>query len=260
MGLLLEIIVWMVGFSFPKFLIAMGTWILGRNFLFHFNPFEDWYNSLVCRYLTQLIAFDYDKAGNLGNLSCIDPSLLGIKDANMYAKNTLYLHGFSTPLLCFSLVLVTGDNHEYGHIMGSEPKEWVVKDILGVLPSMELECLVAVLGLAYELPYVPEDSACWEVDLLHFSISILKKVPLNPNWTTKLMRLYTFVWLKMHLDSQQQWPENLVRLFYFYVLGGHLCLMTEFYKATSSKSTPNCMNKMFAPASPTFSYTCIGCL
>lgn len=29
--------------------------------------------------------------------------------------------------------------------------------------------------------------------------------------------------------------------------------MTEFYKATSSKSTPNRTNKMFAPASPAFS-------
>ena len=160
----------MGGFSFPKFLIAMGPWMLGRNFLFHFDPFDDWYNCLVHRYLTRLIAFDCDKAGNLGNLSRIDPSLLGIKDANTYSKNTLYLHGFSTPLLCFSLVLVTGDNHEYGRIMGSEPREWVAKDILGVLPSMELERLVAVLGLAYELPYIPEDSARREVDLLHFSM------------------------------------------------------------------------------------------
>ena len=105
---------WMAGFSFPKFLIAMGPWMLGRNFLFHFNPFDNWYKCLVHRYLTRLIAFDYDKAGNLGNLSRIDPSLLSIKDANTYTKNTLYLHGFSTPWLCFSLVLVTGDNHEYG--------------------------------------------------------------------------------------------------------------------------------------------------
>ena len=31
-------------------------------------------------YVVQLIAFDYDKVSNLGNLSCINPALLGTKD------------------------------------------------------------------------------------------------------------------------------------------------------------------------------------
>ena len=118
-----------------------------------------------------LIAFDYDKAGNIGNLSRIDPSLLGVKDANSYIKNALYLHGVSSaPLLCFSLILVTRDNHERGRTIRSDPKEWVLKDIVGVLPAMELERFIAVLGLAYELPYVPDDSARRENDILHFSM------------------------------------------------------------------------------------------
>ena len=37
-------------------------------------------------------------------------------------------------------------------------KEWVIKDIAGVLLTMELERLVTVIGLAYQLPYVPDDN------------------------------------------------------------------------------------------------------
>jgi hypothetical protein len=123
------------------------------------------------RYLKQLVAFSHDKAGNIGNLSRIDPSLLGVKDANSFTKNALYLHGISSaPLLCFSLVLVTRDNHEHGRTLGSDPKEWVIKDVAGVLLSMELERFIAVLGLAYELPYVPDDSARREHDLLHLTM------------------------------------------------------------------------------------------
>jgi hypothetical protein len=48
--------------------------------------------------------------------------------------------------LCLSLVLVTRDNHEHGRTFGSELKEWILKDIAGVLPAMELERFVAVLG------------------------------------------------------------------------------------------------------------------
>jgi hypothetical protein len=104
-------------------------------------------------------------------LSRIDPSLLGVKDANSFTKNSLYLHGVSSaPLLCFSLVLVTRDNHEHGRILGSAPKEWVIKDVAGVLLTMELERFIAVLGLAYELPYVPDDSARRESDLLHLTM------------------------------------------------------------------------------------------
>jgi hypothetical protein len=123
------------------------------------------------RYLKRLVTFSHDKAGNIANLSRIDPSLLGVKDASSFTKNALYLHGISpAPLLCFSLVLVTHDNHEHGRILGSEPKEWVIKDIAGVLHAMELERFIAVLGLAYELPYVPDDSARREGNLLHLTM------------------------------------------------------------------------------------------
>jgi hypothetical protein len=73
-------------------------------------------------------------------------------------------------MLCFSLVLITRDNHEHGRMFGTEPKEWIMKDVAGVLLTMELERFIAVLGLAYELPYVPDDSARREQDLLHFSM------------------------------------------------------------------------------------------
>ena len=107
-------------------------------------------------------------------MSRIDPSLLGVKDANSFAKNVLYLHGIpSAPLLCFSLVLITRDNHEHGRILGSAPKEWVIKDVAGVLLTMELKHFIAVLGLAYELPYVPDDSVRRESDLLHLRECIL---------------------------------------------------------------------------------------
>ncbi len=123
------------------------------------------------RYLKRLIAFSHDKTGNIANLSRIDPALLGVKDASSYTKNVLYLHGISSaPLLCFSLILVTRDNHEHGRTLGSEPKEWVIKDVAGVLLTMELERFIAVLGLAYELPYVPDDSARRERDLLHLTM------------------------------------------------------------------------------------------
>jgi hypothetical protein len=82
--------------------------------------------------LKKLVAFSHDKAGNIANLSRIDPALLGVKDANSFTKNVLFLHGnLSEPLLCFSLVLVTCDNHEHGRALGSDPKEWVLKDIAG---------------------------------------------------------------------------------------------------------------------------------
>ena len=121
--------------------------------------------------MKKLLTFTHDKAGNIANLSRIDPSLLGVKDANTYTKNTLYLHGISSaPLLCFSLILVTRDNHENGRTFGSEHKEWILKDIVGVLPAMELERFVAILGLAYKLPYVPNDGARREGDLLYLSM------------------------------------------------------------------------------------------
>jgi hypothetical protein len=118
-----------------------------------------------------LLSFSHDKPGNIGNLSRIDPSLLGVKDTNSFTKNALYLHGNSSaPLLCFSLVLVTRDCHERGRILGSDPREWVIKDVAGVMLTMELERFIAVLGLAYELPYIPDDSARREQDLLHITM------------------------------------------------------------------------------------------
>ena len=99
----------------------------------------------------------------------LTPTLLGVKDTNSFSKNVLYLHGKSDPLLCFSLVLVTCDNHEHGHTLGSD-KEWVIKDIAGVLLTMELERLVTVIGLAYQLPYVPDDNLGMESHVLHFAM------------------------------------------------------------------------------------------
>ena len=119
------------------------------------------------RYIKNLLTFDYDKKGNIANLSRIDPSLLGVKDATSF-PDALHLYGFSsTPLTCFSLVLVIQDNHQRPRALGSE---WVQKDIFGVLHSMELERLVAVLGLAYDLPYVADDGARRDGDLLRFQM------------------------------------------------------------------------------------------
>lgn len=126
--------------------------------------------SFDLRYLKKLVAFSHDRAGNVANLSRIDPSLLGIKDASSFTKNALYLHGLSAPVLCISMILVTHDNHEHGRTIGSEPKEWVMKDIAGVLLAMELERFIAVLGLAYNLPYVPDDDARREGDLLYLTM------------------------------------------------------------------------------------------
>ena len=40
-------------------------------------------------YVVQFIAFDYDKVSNLGNLSRINPALLGTKDVGKSIKNSL---------------------------------------------------------------------------------------------------------------------------------------------------------------------------
>ena len=103
-------------------------------------------------------------------MSRIDPALLGVKDSSTFSKNLLYFYGNSSePLLCFSIILVTSDNHQRGRFLGTE-KEWVLKDIAGVLLTMELERFVAVLGLAYQLPYVPDDNTRRESDLLHLAM------------------------------------------------------------------------------------------
>ena len=117
-----------------------------------------------------LITFTHDKVGTIGNLSRIDPSLLGVKDANHFNKNMIHLLGSpSLPLLCFSVVLTTTDNHLDGRIFGPN-NEWIVKDINGVFPAMELERAIAVIGLAFKMPFFPADSARTAFDVLHFTM------------------------------------------------------------------------------------------
>jgi len=48
--------------------------------------------------------------------------------------------------------------------------EWIVKDICGVFPAMELERAIAVIGLAYKMPYFPPDSARTPFYVLHFTM------------------------------------------------------------------------------------------
>ena len=122
--------------------------------------------------MKRLVAFSYHKGGNIANLSRIDPSLLGVKEPSASTRNSaLYLHGLSSsPLLCFSLVLVTRDSHNHIRIFGTDQKEYVVKDVAGVLLTMELERFISVLGLAFDLPYIEDDSARRDHDLLHFSM------------------------------------------------------------------------------------------
>jgi hypothetical protein len=42
----------------------------------------------------------------------------------------------SLPLLCFSVVITTADNHIEGRTFGAS-NEWIVKDISGVFPAMD---------------------------------------------------------------------------------------------------------------------------
>ena len=157
-----------------------------------------------------------------------------MKDANSFTKNVLYFHSNSSkPLLCLSLVLVTSDNHDEGHALGSD-KEWVIKDIAGVLLTMELECFVAVLGLAYELPYLPEDNVHREKDLSHFSM---------------VDNAFSFTMGMMHKTG-----EHILDIVYY----GDAYFTKDFEKAkasSSSKSTLKGINKfrIFAPASPALS-------
>jgi len=173
--------------------------------------------------------------GNIGNLSRIDPSLLGVKDQSSYTKNALYLHGVSSaPLLCFSLVLVTRDNHESGRVLGSGVKEWVLKDVAGVLLTMELERFIAVLGLSYEL-HVPDDDARREHDLLHLAM---------------IDNAFSFATGMM--------PKGVSIVWSYFILLSYLYFTTDFDNlklGSSSKSTPkgNNRRKIFAPASPAFS-------
>ena len=130
---------------------------------------------------------------------------------------------------------MTCDNHEQGCSLGSDPKEWIIKDIAGVLLAMELEHFVAVLGLAYELPYLPNDNVRRERDLLHFAM---------------VDNTFSFTTGMMHKTG-----ECILDIVYY----GHTYLYSikEFDKAKagSSNSTSNRMNKckIFAPASLAFS-------
>lgn len=82
----------------------------------------------------------------------------------------LHLHGTpSLPLLCFSVIITTTDNHDQGCTFGSN-NEWIVKDICGVFLAMELEREIAVIGLMFQRPYVPADSARTVFDVLHFTM------------------------------------------------------------------------------------------
>lgn len=75
----------------------------------------------------------------------------------------------SIPLLCFSVIITTADNHIEGRTFGLS-NEWIVKDIAGVFPAMELERAIAVIGLAFKMPYFPADSARTAFDVLHFTM------------------------------------------------------------------------------------------
>ena len=120
------------------------------------------------RYIKSLITFDLETPGTIGNLSRIDPSLLGIKDANSFNKNMIHVQGFPPPpLLFFSVVITTTDNHIEGRTFGLN-NEWIVKDISGVLPAMELERAITVIDLAFKMPYVSADSVRTAFDVLHF--------------------------------------------------------------------------------------------
>ena len=70
------------------------------------------------------------------------------------------------PLLFFSLVLtVHGD-----HTQLVKFSTLAYKGFAGILPALEQERLIAVLGLAYNMPYVPADNARTEMDVMHFAM------------------------------------------------------------------------------------------
>jgi hypothetical protein len=82
----------------------------------------------------------------------------------------IHLHGTpSVPLLCFSVIVTTTDNHLEGRTFGPN-NEWIVKDIGGVFPAMELERAIAVIGLTFKMPYIPADSARTAFDVIHFTM------------------------------------------------------------------------------------------
>ena len=59
---------------------------------------DNWYNCLEHRYLKQLIAFSYNKAGNIGNLSRIDPlkCLIQVKFNNFICARKGFLESITS--------------------------------------------------------------------------------------------------------------------------------------------------------------------
>ena len=151
----------------------------------------------------------------------------------------LHLYGeFSAPVLCFSVVLVTGDHHEHGRTFGTEPKEWFLKEITGVLLTMELERFIAVLGLAYELPYLPDDSARREKDLLHLTLA---------------NNAFCFVTSMMSKSGAFNFEYAFICL--WLTIGITFIIDYNSQAGSSSKSTSTRKTKhdIFAPASPAMS-------
>lgn len=197
----------------------------------------------MSRYIKALITFSHDKVGTIGNLSRIDPSFLSVKDANSYNKNMIHLHGCpSIPLLCFSVIITTTDNHIEGRTFGSS-KEWIIKDIGGVFPAMELERAIAVIGLAFKMPYVPADSARTVFDVLHFTMDDNAF-----SFSTSMMKEGALI--------------SFFYLFFFFLV--HVLILTFFLadyrrelaavEVTRGQSSKRLVKKgLFAPASPALS-------
>ena len=127
------------------------------------------------------------------------------------------------------------DNLEQGRTFGTEPKEWFVKEVTGVLLTMELERLVAVLGLAYKLPYVPNNNARREQDLLHLAM---------------IDNAFCFGTTMMSKSG-----EFYIGFFMFIALLRHAFTEYNNHTRPSSKLAPKGKSKrdIFAPASPALS-------
>ena len=68
------------------------------------------------------------------------------------------------PLLCFSVVMVMGDNHEDGLEFGSETG-WIIKSVPGMLPSLELEYSLLV-------PWNSEVQLKWSIVYVYSQASL----------------------------------------------------------------------------------------
>jgi len=138
-----------------------------------------------------------------------------------------------------SFNITTTDNHIEGRTFGPG-NEWIVKDIGGVFPAMELERAITIIGLAFKMPYVPADSARTEFDVLHFtmfdnafsfSTSMMKEGAFNLFFSS---RMYT-------------------NLFIFVLVVDYKCDIAAVEATTAGQSsTPKCAVRkgLFASASP----------